>query len=227
MPDGVVDERDSTSCGACGKNWKSLPLSDFKQLVREQLLMLLIDERRAVEAIPSMLDGDPRSPSLSSKLDRMIEVVGAQSRRQGRAAEIEALLASVVAMERRKQLTGKCCARYCPAAASSHGQDSSTIESESLGLARTKKKSKLYDGLSRPEDLKMIASDAEMAEVGKENRLKKQKAQQEAELREHLCRDESRLSNRSHAHRCTKRAAFLQILRSRQADGGRRINWRS
>ena len=30
----------------------------------------------------------------------------------------------------------------------------------------------------------MIVSDAEMAEVGKENRLKKQKAQQEAELRE-------------------------------------------
>ena len=39
-------------------------------------------------------------------------------------------------------------------------------------------------GLLRPEDLKMIASDAEMAEVGKEDRLKKQKAQQEAELRE-------------------------------------------
>ena len=31
-------------------------------------------------------------------------------------------------------------------------------------------------GLLRPEDLKMIASDAEMAEVGKEDRLKKQKA---------------------------------------------------
>ena len=39
-------------------------------------------------------------------------------------------------------------------------------------------------GLLRPEDLKMIASDAEMAEVGKEDRLKKQKALQEVELRE-------------------------------------------
>ena len=39
-------------------------------------------------------------------------------------------------------------------------------------------------GLLRPEDLKMIASDAEMAEVEEEKRLRQKKKQQEVELRE-------------------------------------------
>ena len=59
MPDGVVDERGFNLLRRMREEFgKGLPLIDFKQLVREQFLMLLIDERRAVEAIPSMLNGD-------------------------------------------------------------------------------------------------------------------------------------------------------------------------
>ena len=53
MPDGVVDERGFNLLRRMREEFgKGLPLSDFKQLVREQFLMLLIDERRAVEVIP-------------------------------------------------------------------------------------------------------------------------------------------------------------------------------
>ncbi len=98
MPDGVVDERGFNLLRRMREEaGKGLPLSDFKQLVREQFLMLLIDERRAVEAIPSMLNGDSAlAARLSGNLGRMIEVVGVQSRAsRSRLAEIEALLASV------------------------------------------------------------------------------------------------------------------------------------
>ena len=36
-----------------------MTLAAFKKVVREQFFMLLLDERRAVEAIPAMLDRDP------------------------------------------------------------------------------------------------------------------------------------------------------------------------
>ena len=72
-------------------------MTAFKQLLREQFLMLLLDERRAVEAIPAMLDRDPELASrMTGNLGRMIEVVGVQSRTsKARLAEIEALFESV------------------------------------------------------------------------------------------------------------------------------------
>ena len=49
----------------------------FKKLVREQFLMLLLDERRAVDAIPAMLVRDPDLAShMTSNLHRIIGVVG-------------------------------------------------------------------------------------------------------------------------------------------------------
>ena len=58
--------------------------------------MLLLDERRAIEAIPAMLDRDPELASrMTDNLGRMIEVVGVQSRTSKvRLAEIEALFES-------------------------------------------------------------------------------------------------------------------------------------
>ena len=38
-------------------------MTAFKQLLREQFLMLMLDERRAIEAIPAMLDRDPELAS--------------------------------------------------------------------------------------------------------------------------------------------------------------------
>ena len=53
--------------------------------------MLLLDERRAVEAIPAMLDKDPDLASrMASNLQRMIDVVGLRSHvSKDRLAEIE------------------------------------------------------------------------------------------------------------------------------------------
>ena len=48
-------------------------------------------------------------------------------------------------------------------------------------------------GLLRPEDLKMIASDAEMAEVEEEKQLRQKKKQQEGSFAKHSCRGMSRL----------------------------------
>jgi hypothetical protein len=43
------------------KDMPSLTLADFKALVREQFLMLLIDEEAALAAIPSMLPPEPET----------------------------------------------------------------------------------------------------------------------------------------------------------------------
>jgi pimeloyl-ACP methyl ester carboxylesterase len=60
MPEGVADERgfrllEHLREGTGG----GLSLADFKTMVRDQFFTLLLDERRAVEAIPAMLDADP------------------------------------------------------------------------------------------------------------------------------------------------------------------------
>jgi hypothetical protein len=75
---------------------KGLSLATFKQLLREQFFTLLLDERRAVDAIPAMLDKDPDlSSRMTSNLRRMIDVVGVKSTiAKARLAEIENLFQS-------------------------------------------------------------------------------------------------------------------------------------
>ena len=54
MPEGVVDERGFNLLRRMREETgKGLTLAAFKKLVREQFFMLLLDERRAVEAIPA------------------------------------------------------------------------------------------------------------------------------------------------------------------------------
>lgn len=43
-----------------------------------QFLALVIDERRAIEALPAMLDRDPERFRMANNLRRMIDVVGAK-----------------------------------------------------------------------------------------------------------------------------------------------------
>jgi pimeloyl-ACP methyl ester carboxylesterase len=99
MPDGVVDERGFNLLRRMREETgKGVSLMAFKQILREQFLMLLLDERRAVEAIPSMLKSDPDfAARMKGKLDRMIELVGVQSRTsRARLVEVEALFESAV-----------------------------------------------------------------------------------------------------------------------------------
>jgi pimeloyl-ACP methyl ester carboxylesterase len=92
MPDGAVDERGFNLLRRMHKETGGeLTLSGFKKLLRDQFLMLSLDERRAVEAIPAMLAKDRKLASqLALKLRRLIGVVGAHGTEStARLAEIE------------------------------------------------------------------------------------------------------------------------------------------
>jgi hypothetical protein len=59
-PRGGVDERSFEMIRDIRRTHEdeALPLADFKKLVREQFFMLLLDEKAAVAAIPSLLPDD-------------------------------------------------------------------------------------------------------------------------------------------------------------------------
>jgi hypothetical protein len=95
MPEGAVDERGFNFLRRMrDEAGEGLPLSDFKRLVREQFFMLLIDERRALEAIPAMLAKDPvLAHRMRAMLRRLIETLGLQSQEsKARLAELRRLI---------------------------------------------------------------------------------------------------------------------------------------
>ena len=95
MPGRVVDERAFNLLRRIREEaGKGLTLAEFKQLLREQFLMLLLDERRAVEAIPAML---AREPDIASRmityLRRVVDVVELRNDlEKARLAEVEKLI---------------------------------------------------------------------------------------------------------------------------------------
>lgn len=93
-PDGVVDERGFNLLRRMREEaGKGINLATFKQILREQFLMLLLDERRAVNAIPQMLAGNPDlAAMMKTKFDRLIGLVGVHGKvGQARLAEVEAM----------------------------------------------------------------------------------------------------------------------------------------
>jgi hypothetical protein len=87
-------------------------------------------------------------------------------------------------------------------------------------------------GLLRPEDLKMISSDAEMAEVDQERKLKEKKKQQARDLREAFMSRKvapeavERINNavRIAAQNGHHHLEVITFPSSYCSDGGRRIN---
>jgi hypothetical protein len=65
-------------------------------MVRDQFFTLLLDERRAIEAIPAMLDADPDlAPRMASTLRKLIDVVGVETKLgKSRLAEMTAMFES-------------------------------------------------------------------------------------------------------------------------------------
>jgi hypothetical protein len=74
-----------------------LTLAEFKQLVRDQFFMLLLDEERALAAIPAMLAGDRQEAArIVSDIQRVNEVVGLKTKvAKMRFAKIKSLIAAV------------------------------------------------------------------------------------------------------------------------------------
>jgi pimeloyl-ACP methyl ester carboxylesterase len=94
MPERLVDERSFNLLRRMREaTGEGLTLAAFKRLVREQFFILLLDERRAVEAIPAMLTRDRDLASrLTGKLHQVIDAVGLSSEvSKARLVEIEAL----------------------------------------------------------------------------------------------------------------------------------------
>jgi pimeloyl-ACP methyl ester carboxylesterase len=97
MPEGVADERGFRLLEHMREDTGSgLSLADFKTMVRDQCFTLLLDERRAIEAIPAMLDADPDlAPRMASTLRKLIDVVGVETKLgKSRLAEMTAMFES-------------------------------------------------------------------------------------------------------------------------------------
>jgi len=95
MTEGVADERGFRLLQLLREEaGTGLSLADFKKVVRDQFFTLMLDERRAVEAIPDMLAKDPElAKRMASVLVRLIEVVGVESTTaKARLREVEKLL---------------------------------------------------------------------------------------------------------------------------------------
>ncbi|WP_083240343.1 DUF3141 domain-containing protein [Methyloceanibacter methanicus] len=95
MPDGVADERGFRLLERMREDaGAGLDLDDFKRIVRNQFFTLLLDERGAVAAIPTMMARDAElATQMIGVLKRLINVVGLQSETaKKRFAEIEDLL---------------------------------------------------------------------------------------------------------------------------------------
>jgi hypothetical protein len=81
MPEGVADERGFQLIQRLREEaGADYSLAAFKKAVRDQFLSLVLDERRAVEAIPAMLATDPELASrMTGVLARLVEVVGVET----------------------------------------------------------------------------------------------------------------------------------------------------
>ena len=156
--------------------------------------MLLLDERRAVEAIPAMLAKEPDIASHQiAYLRRVIDVVELRDLEKARWAEVEKLIETarqpgVTSASARQIAFGSwpLCARAC----------CQTLRDRTRNQ-RIDGRAKPMTGLLRPLDLKQIASDAEIAKMEEERKLKEGKERQQMELRKALRRAKSSLKRSS------------------------------
>jgi pimeloyl-ACP methyl ester carboxylesterase len=95
LANGAVDERSFAVVQQIrAEQPERRPLAEFKQAVREQLFMLLIDEEHALAAIPGMLSEESeRIPELIAALRRVMSAPGEPNSEQvRRLARVEALV---------------------------------------------------------------------------------------------------------------------------------------
>ena len=92
---GMVDERSIEALRQVRRDYSGprLTLAEFKALVREQFFMLLLDQERALAAIPKMLPEDINQPrkmfaAMRAVLSAVGEVTGERARRLQRVAAL-------------------------------------------------------------------------------------------------------------------------------------------
>jgi hypothetical protein len=98
MPERSIDERSFNLLRRMREEaGRGLSLAEFKSMLRDQFFMLLLDERRALDAIPAMLAKDPDlADRMKVALRRVIQVVGDGSdQSKARMEEIEKMFAKV------------------------------------------------------------------------------------------------------------------------------------
>ncbi len=96
MPDGAADERGFEMIRRIrDEHDPDLTLSEFKAILREQFFMVLLDERRAREAIPTLLrNHQDEGPALFAMIEKIATAPGPLSREaQQRLTEIKPLFA--------------------------------------------------------------------------------------------------------------------------------------
>src|SRR4051812_37934181 len=83
MPDGVADERGFAALQQIASELpaaKRMSLSRFKEIVRDQFLILRLDEERAITVLPKLLPADRRARETAlGMLHRIVEARGAPS----------------------------------------------------------------------------------------------------------------------------------------------------
>ncbi len=97
LPDSIADERGFAALREIASELpaaKRLGLARFKELVREQFLILRLDEERAIAALPKLLPEDPRAcQNALSLIRRVLDARGAPSDEGVRRLQrVEALL---------------------------------------------------------------------------------------------------------------------------------------
>jgi hypothetical protein len=108
LPAGMADERGLAALRAISSELpaaKRLGLARFKELVRNQYLILRLDEERAIAAIPKLLPEDRRSSEAAMALIRRIVESGRVLPEEGgrRLKRIEALFGSAPAKTTRER----------------------------------------------------------------------------------------------------------------------------
>jgi len=102
IPGNSVDERGLEMLRRIrSRHGEKMTIPEFKKLVRDQYLMLMLDERRAIDAIPKLIKGhDAQAMQLMGYIRDVVSVAGSLNREaQRRLAEVEQLFGASTLVE--------------------------------------------------------------------------------------------------------------------------------
>jgi hypothetical protein len=113
LPAGAADERGFRMLRAIRESRSAnerLSLTRFKEMVREQFQLLLLDEERAIEALPKLVKaGEPETAMALDALRRIVAAAGALDLEGKRRLDrVEGLLRAALAAGPRRKVSHGC-----------------------------------------------------------------------------------------------------------------------